>query len=100
MPILFSIYFRQLIREALDGNKGIRFNGVTLGDIRYADDTVFLCENPEDLQHMISSLCRVCKEYGMELNAKKTKIMIFKKTGNETKNISSGGRNSGASDRI
>ncbi|KAG1670086.1 Exosome complex component MTR3 [Nymphon striatum] len=34
----------------------------------------------EDLQRMVQQLCKVCKDYGMSLHAKKTKVMTVSKT--------------------
>ncbi|KAG1676596.1 putative uncharacterized transposon-derived protein F52C9.6 [Nymphon striatum] len=43
------------------------------------DDTVLMTESQEDLQMMVNKLCEKCKEYGMALNAKKTKVMLVSK---------------------
>jgi len=81
-PILFNLYSEFLIQEALESTKGIKINGINITNIRYADDTVLLAESEDELHGMITKLCDSCANYGMSLNAKKTKVMLIRK-GNE-----------------
>ena len=69
-----------MIREALEGGEGININGQNITNIRYADDTIILAESEQQLQHMIDKLDATCEQYGMAMNAKKTKTMIVEKT--------------------
>ena len=39
-----------------------------------------LAESEQQLQHMIDKLDATCEQYGMAINAKKTKTMIVEKT--------------------
>ena len=59
--------------------KGVTFNGVNYSNIRFADDTIVAAETEEELQKMIDSINTACEEYGMALNAKKTKTMLISK---------------------
>ena len=77
-PCMFNIYTEYLIREALEDGEGININGQTITNIRYADDTIILAESGQ-LQHMIDKLDATCEQYGMAMNAKKTKTMIVEK---------------------
>ena len=56
-----------------------------LTDIRFADDAVLMADKVKKLQKMIVRLNESCKEYGMEINVKKTKVMI---TGGKKKSLS------------
>ena len=78
-PSLFNLYSEYLLKEALQECNGILLNGVNITNIRYADDTVILATNTNDLQIMINNIVQCCQEYGMEINAKKTKTMHFGK---------------------
>ena len=78
-PVLFNIYSEELINEALSQFKGATFNGVSYTNIRFADDTMVVAESEEELQKMIDSINTACEEYGMALNAKKTKTMLISK---------------------
>ena len=77
-PILFNLYSEFMITEAFDEMEGVKFNGVNLTNLRYADDVVILAENEENLQTMMESLNNKCKEYGMAINAKKTTVMVMR----------------------
>src|SRR6267154_5867147 len=60
--------------------KGIKFNGINITDLRYADDAVLVAGKRKKMQKVIDSLNKTCKAYGMEINAKKTKVVIMNKT--------------------
>ena len=68
------------IREALEDGEGISINEQNITNIRYADDTIILADSEHQLQHMIDTLDATCEQYGMAMNAKKTKTMIVDKT--------------------
>ncbi|GFR82438.1 endonuclease-reverse transcriptase [Elysia marginata] len=83
-PSLFNLYSEYLLQEAISETSGILINGVNIHNIRYADDTVILAESEEQLQAMLDSIVDKCKEYGMEIKAKKTKTMHI---GRDTKTL-------------
>lgn len=78
-PVLFNLYSEHIIKEALQDITGININGQNLTNLRFADDTVLLANTQKDLQKMVQQMCMVCKRYGMELNARKTKVMTINK---------------------
>ena len=43
----------------------------------YADDTIVLAECPEDLQRALDILKIYCELWGLDINVRKTKVMIF-----------------------
>jgi hypothetical protein len=43
-----------MIREAMKKVDGIKFNGVAITDLRYADDTVLVMDGRKKLQKMIN----------------------------------------------
>ena len=83
--ILFNIYSEMLIKDALQDEDGIKINGESITTIRYADDTAILAEKEEDLQRMMDKIYQHCKNYGMNLNLKKTKTMVINKKDAENK---------------
>ncbi|GFS04627.1 endonuclease-reverse transcriptase [Elysia marginata] len=74
-PSLFNLYSEYLLQEAISEKNGILINGVNINNIRYADDTVALAESEEQLQAILDRIVDKCKEYGLEINAEKTKTM-------------------------
>ena len=77
-PILFtcivSIWFRKLER--------ISVNGININNIRYADDAVLIADSLKKLQKLIDSVNEACKAYAVEINVKKTKVMVISQKGN------------------
>lgn len=49
--------------------------------LKFADDGVIVADLPEGLRKMLGQLKKFSEESGMEVNEKKTKIMIFKRGG-------------------
>ncbi|GFR94843.1 retrovirus-related Pol polyprotein from type-1 retrotransposable element R2 [Elysia marginata] len=83
-PSLFNLVREYLLQEAISEKSGILIKGININNIQYADDTVILAESEKQLQAMLDRIVDKCKEYGMEINAKKTKTMHI---GRDTKTL-------------
>jgi len=84
-PILFNLYSEYMMLDVQEKGKGIVIGGQNFTNLRYADDAVVISEEEAELQHTITTISDVCKEYGMEIiNVKKTKTktMAICKMGN------------------
>ena len=92
-PILFNLYSEYMMKDFQDDVKGIIIGGKNYTNLRYADDAVFVSDEEEELQTIITRLGETCKEYGMEVNVKKTKTMVFNKSGNIQCSITANGTN-------
>ena len=77
-PLLFNLYSVFMIKEAMEGMEGVGFNGINVTNLRYADDAVLVVARRKKMQKMIDRLSEICKVYEMEINVKKTKVMIMK----------------------
>ena len=82
---MFNIYTEHLVREALEDGNGININGQNITNISYADDTIILEESEQQLQQIIDKLDATCEQYGMTMNAKKTKTLIVEKIRNNVR---------------
>ena len=51
--------------------------GHNINNLRYADDTVLVSENEKDLQQLLNIVESKSKEKGLELNSKKTEVMVI-----------------------
>ena len=71
-----------MINEAMERVQGISFNGNNITNLRYADDAVLVADTKKKLQRMIDKLNDTCKNYGMDINVKKTKVMVISKNKN------------------
>ena len=45
-----------MIKEALENEEGIKFNGVNVTNLRYADDVVLVADKRKNMQKMIDRL--------------------------------------------
>lgn len=85
-PVMFSLFLNDLEDHLISD----RINGIPIecADeqlffyikifiLLYADDTVILSDNEEDFQNSLHSFASYCKEWKLEINETKTKIIIF-----------------------
>ena len=75
-PDLFSLY-SEIIMRNIEGQPGIRVGGHNINNLRYADDTVLISENEKDLQQLLNIVESKSKEKWLELNSKKTEVMVI-----------------------
>ena len=68
-------YTDKLFKENLSNGDVCMY--VKLFVLLYADDTVLLSDNPEDLQRSLNAMKEYCEMYKLSINESKTKIMIF-----------------------
>lgn len=77
-PLLFNIYSDIVFKQALQGKDlGVKINGELINNIRYADDTVILCDSIQGLQELLDCVNTTGREMGLKMNVTKTKFMIF-----------------------
>ena len=93
-PILFSIFLNDLTQfmsskfegladfskstfELLSGNDFDVYLRLYL--LLYADDTVLLAESQSDLQYALNAMSEYCKDWDLQVNEDKTKVIVFSK---------------------
>ena len=88
-PLLFNLYLNEL---SISLDKTVRTdafllpNGAKLTTLMYADDLVLLSKSREGLQNSIDCVADFCTKWQMNINEKKSKVMIFqKKSSKKTK---------------
>ena len=55
---------------------------VPVNALMYADDLILLSDTPEGLHKHIDKLSKYCDDWRLNINLKKTKIMIFNRGNN------------------
>ncbi|KAJ4434231.1 hypothetical protein ANN_22779 [Periplaneta americana] len=78
-PTLFSIYLEALVKNCFRNMEGMVPEGRRIKCIRVADDMALLAEEETILRDMLQELNDSCEQYGMAINAKKTKTMVIGK---------------------
>ena len=79
-PGLFSLYSEVIIR-AIDRENGVNNGGHNITNIRFADDTVLTANTADDLQILLEKTNAKCRKFGMEINTKKTVIVVLNGNG-------------------
>ena len=75
-PNLFNLYTEKIFREVED-MKGVNIGGVSINNLRYADDTVLLPGGPMFLETLLTAVNVKGKPYGIEMYIIKTKSMVI-----------------------
>uniref|UniRef100_A0A803TXW0 ribonuclease H n=1 Tax=Anolis carolinensis TaxID=28377 RepID=A0A803TXW0_ANOCA len=77
-PYLFNLYAEHIMRRAgIDESKaGVKISGRNINNLRYADDTTLMAESEEELRSLITKVKEESAKAGLQLNIKKTKIMV------------------------
>jgi len=84
-PVLFSLFLDDL-ELFLQNHTSSTASGLTIEDITFilmlfADDMVIFGKTAQDLQNSLDQLKTYCDKWGLAVNTKKTKVMVFRKRG-------------------
>ena len=72
-PILFSIYYEAMLRDALSSvDEGIRVGGLLIKTVCFADDQATLATSVKGQQLMMDKMQETAGEYRKMISAKKT----------------------------
>ena len=86
-PLLFNIYVNDLPEEIEKGSTHpVKLNMKNINSLMWADDIVLMSETKEGLQNCLNNLNTYCQKWKLEINLKKTKIMIFGRNGTKKSN--------------
>ena len=66
-PILFAVYYDELIAKLARSGYGCRISQHFVGALSYADDISLLSPSLQGLQYMVN----ICEEYGKEFHVKR-----------------------------
>ena len=90
-PILFDIFFDDVDQIFDSQCNAVIFNSeISLNHLLYADDMAILSLSQEGLQNSVNKLETYCKEWHLQVGVvsiKKTRIVVFNKTGKLLKNF-------------
>lgn len=86
-PTLFNIFLND-IPNIFDTEKSgpVFIHEKLLNCLMYADDIALISSSEEGLQHCLDKLDKYCNEWKLSVNCKKTKVIIFNKSGKIIKN--------------
>ena len=76
-PCLFNLYAEYIMRNAglEETQTGIKVAKRNINNLRYADDTILMAENEEELKSLLMNVKVESEKVGLKLNIQKMKIM-------------------------
>ena len=80
-PNLFKIFVNDIPKYLSGSIDVVELNGKNIDCLLYADDVVLFSSSSIGLQQRLNSLSKFCKDWCLDVNVEKTKILIFNKTG-------------------
>ena len=80
-PLLFNVFLADLPKKLNMVQEKLVVDDLELNSLYWADDIVLLSKSQEKSSEMINVLASYCKENKLTINIKKTKCLIFNKTG-------------------
>lgn len=76
-PTLFNIFLERIMTEALKNHEGsISIGGRKISNLRFADDIDAMAGSEEELAQLAGNIDGASKQFGMEISAEKTKLMV------------------------
>jgi exonuclease III len=75
-PILFITFMDRISRRS-QGVEGIRFGGLRIASLLFADDVVLLASSGRDLQLSLERFAAECEAAGMKISASKSETMVL-----------------------
>ena len=77
-PLLFALFLNDLEDYlTVNGTSGIDLWDIKIYSLLYADDLILISNNEEDVKAQMRILGNYALEYKMEINSKKTKVMVL-----------------------
>ena len=75
--VLFNLFAEYIMRNAglEEAQPGIKIAGISINNLRYADDTTLMAESEEELKSLLMKVKEESEKVGLKLNIQKTKIM-------------------------
>ena len=80
-PLLFNIFVDEIIKIFDDTCDPVQLYNDSLSHMLYADDLILMSTSKDGLSNCLSRLEKFCDTWQLEVNIKKSKIMIFNEAG-------------------
>ena len=82
-PLLFNIFINDIHDIFNSSCDPLDIDSLKLSSLSFADDLVILSETPGGLQNSLDALNKYCENWGLVVNASKTKVVTFNKPFNK-----------------
>ena len=86
-PILFNLYINKICSIFDQSCDPVQLKNMDLNCLLWADDLFLVSKTANGLQNAIDKMSQFYSSMGLEVNIKKTKVMVFNKSGRKLENI-------------
>jgi hypothetical protein len=86
-PILFDLFINNICNIFDKSCDPVQLNNVDINCLLWADDLLLISQTPSGLQKSIDKMKYFYDSMGLEVNIKKTKVMIMNKRGRTLDNL-------------
>ena len=86
-PLLFNLFIEDMKLEFDHDCDQVSLDDTHLSHLLFADDLVLFSTSKDGLQRCLDKVDRFCNKWGLNINSKKSNIMIFNKTGIKPRNL-------------
>ena len=85
-PILFNLFINKICTSFDQSCDPVQLNNVDVNCLLWADDLLLISKTPTGLQNSIDKMHQFYTSLGLDVNIKKTKVMIMNKRGRKLEN--------------
>ena len=85
-PLLFNVHINDIFQSIANKDTVTPDDSNHLNALMYADDLILISTTKEGLQHSLDSLQAYCEKWKLDINYKKSKVMVFSKGTQKEKN--------------
>ena len=78
-PNLFNLFIDGIVKSFDSSCEPVTLGSKLLNGLLYADDLLLISESTGGLQNCLNKVYDYCNNWGLDINYKKTKVMIFNK---------------------
>ena len=86
-PLLFNIFINGIVEMVKRKGLGAKIGEEKVTILLFADDMVLLAESEEDLNELMAEVEAYCREWHLEVNVDKTKVMVTSKDGDKSAKV-------------
>jgi sorting nexin-29 len=86
-PLLFNIFINGIVERVKSRGGGARVGDQKISILLFADNMVLLAESEEELKDLMAAVEEYCKEWHLEVNVDKTKVMVTSKEGDKSAKV-------------
>ena len=89
-PLLFNIFINGIVQKVKEDGDGGELGDLKIPVLLFADDMVLIADGKDELERMVEKVRQYCREWRLEVNVNKTKVMVVSKDGEKVVKVKYG----------